>query len=129
MRRMTLDYRNGFRPVNSWHHYEHCLDALRKDIMCRADDTPMPGHPDKHLGEGQIMQCRNWDKLVAWTQAPERQSCYKSIDDYREIKHTLERYAFCPEDSQYYEIQVDYFKRVGHKEVFDGRSRKSTRKI
>lgn len=119
MRRITVEYRDQRVPSADWNHYEHCLDAIRKDIMCRADDTPMPGHPERPLGEGQVMQCRDWNKLVAWTQAPERQSCYRTLSDYRPIKHTLERYAFCPEDSPYYDVQRGYFRRFGHKQVFE----------
>ncbi|KAJ5287976.1 MFS multidrug transporter [Penicillium angulare] len=96
-------------------HIEHCLDSLRQDIMCKADDTPMPSRKLYNGGgEGQMMQCKDFDKLVAWTQAPERNACYKRLTDYQKIVHSVERYAFCPRDSEHYDAMDQYFQEHGH---------------
>ncbi|KAJ5721761.1 uncharacterized protein N7483_009695 [Penicillium malachiteum] len=96
-------------------HIEHCLDSLRQDLMCKADDTPMPSLKLYNGGgEGQAMQCKDFDKLVAWTQAPERNACYKRLTDYQVIVHSVERYAFCPQDSEHYDAMESYFQKHGH---------------
>ena len=114
MRKMVVDMKAQKEPPIRWEHYQHCLDSLRQDIMCRADDTPMPGIVGGHLGDGQILLCRDWDKLIAWTQAQPRQACYRTLDDYKTVYHPLERHAFCPKDSPYYDVQNAYFKKWGH---------------
>lgn len=78
----------------------------------------MPGILGGHLGDGQTTMCRDWNKLVAWTQAPSQQACYRSLDDYKTVKHSLERHAFCPVDSEYYDVQTAYFRRWGHVDAF-----------
>ena len=86
------------RTIPSW-HVHHCLDVLRQDIMCTADDTPMPGVALPHtVGDGMVMQCRNWDKLIEWSQHRERNACYHRITDYGGIKRPIEMYANCPEE-------------------------------
>ncbi|OOF96698.1 hypothetical protein ASPCADRAFT_206876 [Aspergillus carbonarius ITEM 5010] len=96
-------------------HIEHCLDSLRQDLMCKADDTPMPSLQLLNGGgEGQLMQCKNFDQLVAWTQAPERNACYKRLTDYKPIVHSVERYAFCPVDSPHFATMTQYFEKHGH---------------
>ena len=101
-------------------HAHHCLDLLRKDVLCYGDDTPMPTN-DMHtaIGDGQVLMCRDYEKMVAWAQAPERNACHRSLDEYRQIKHPIERYAFCEEDSQYYEVMKGYFEEHGHVNPYD----------
>lgn len=100
-------------------HIDHCLDTLRQDIMCFADDTPMPTIHKKHqIGSGQPRKCKNWDALVKWTQEPERQSCFHMIDEYRPVPNSLEEFAFCPEGSPHTETMTKYFERWGHKDPF-----------
>ena len=111
MRKMVIDLKAGNESIITWEHYQHCLDALRQDIMCIADDTPMHGVIGRGIGDGQVVQCRDWNKLIAWTQAPKRNACYRSLDDYRTVAHSLERHAFCPEGSPYYEVSRAYFQR------------------
>jgi len=115
MRKAWSDNENSIPPTIASGHIYHCLDALRQDIMCRADDTPMPTilKPDQ-VGNGQVMMCRNFDKLVQWTQEPEHQSCYNRLTDYLPLSHKLERFAFCPKDSKYFPVMDKYFKKWGH---------------
>lgn len=119
IRKAYVDLERGNKQLIGSHHVHHCLDALRQDVTCKADDTPMPASKTRHgIGDKQVMQCKNFSKLVAWTQQPQRQACYKHLDDYRDIAHSLEEYAFCPEDSRYFPIMKAYFDRHGHKNPF-----------
>jgi hypothetical protein len=100
-------------------HVLHCLNTLRQDIMCKADDTLMPSENRPHaIGDQQVLQCRSWDALVSWARAPERHSCYKVISEYVSPLHTLEQYAFCPTNSPHYETMIKYFEKWGHKPMF-----------
>ncbi|PYI24318.1 hypothetical protein BO99DRAFT_427966 [Aspergillus violaceofuscus CBS 115571] len=46
-------------------HINHCYDALRQAIQCRADDTPLyiPNR-SKRTGDGQLRRCRDWNALT-----------------------------------------------------------------
>lgn len=100
-------------------HIAHCLDTIRQDVMCHADDTPMPTINERHkIGDGQVRMCKDWGALVAWTQEPERQACFKMIDEYKRVPNSLEEFAFCPGDSKYKGIMDSYFVKWGHKNPF-----------
>lgn len=91
--------------------------------MCNADDTPMPTINERHkIGDGQVRQCKDWDALTRWTQAPERQACFKMIDEYRRVPNSLEEFAFCPENSQNEHAMKSYFAKWGHKNPFGDES-------
>lgn len=96
-------------------HVYHCLDALRKDVLCAADDTPMPTSArPRAIGDGQPLMCRSYDKLVVWAYHKDRRSCHKSLNEYKPFKHPVERYAFCPESSPYYSTMKGFFEKHGH---------------
>ena len=119
IRRVLIDYQKGNPQIIDGHHILHCLDGLRQDLKCKADDTPMPSRILRHgIGDHQVHMCRNWEKLIAWTQAPERNACYRQLDDYQVVEHSLERHAFCPKDSPYYSVMTAYFNKFGHKDPF-----------
>ena len=120
MRNLTKSLVRGERSHVEWDHYDHCLNALRQDVQCRADDTPMPAVPGMHIGEGQQLMCRDWNKLVAWTQAPAQNACYRQMDDYKSAVIGIERHAFCPEDSPYSQILEAYFESNGHRDPWTG---------
>jgi len=118
MRRSFVDYQRGNEQIIPQGHILHCLDALRQDVMCSADDTPMPGVEFPHeVGNGQIRMCRNWDRLIEWTHEKETEACYHRLTDWPGVKAPLERYAFCPEGSEYEQIQKGYFEEHGHKDL------------
>ncbi len=83
-------------------HLAHCLDILRDDIMCNADDTPRytgrlnqqasAEHPVS--GVGQTRLCRDWNLLEQW--AHEHSACYKPINSSDAGFPVIERYKFCP---------------------------------
>ncbi|KAF2736291.1 hypothetical protein EJ04DRAFT_490041 [Polyplosphaeria fusca] len=110
-------------------HILHCLDTIRQDLMCHADDTPMPTVNERHkIGDGQPRKCKNWDALVKWTQEPERQTCFRMIDEYRRVPNSLEEFAFCPEGQEFDKIRDSmnaYFGKWGHKDPFGGGKKSS----
>lgn len=118
IRKAIVSKHNGRDQPFSLQHIYHCLDGIRQDIMCNADDTPMPAPAAHHVGDGQVRQCRDWDKLQAWATRPDQNACYK-WDDYREASNTLELFAFCPADSPYRAFQEAYFERHGHKDPYE----------
>ncbi|CAG8975111.1 hypothetical protein HYALB_00008951 [Hymenoscyphus albidus] len=103
-------------------HILHCLNTLRQDIMCAADDTLMPSENRSHaIGDKQVLQCRNWDALISWAREPEHHSCYEVVSEYAPVSHRLERYGFCPENSPHYETMKAYFEKWDHKSMFEER--------
>lgn len=102
------EYREGVEQTRSWHHVAHCMDALRRQIMCDADDTPRATdrRPEVYSGVGQHRMCRNWDDLISFSR--KNTACYKrpetpSVDG----GHSINRYKHCPPDSGYV-IRDDY---------------------
>ncbi|OGM44990.1 hypothetical protein ABOM_005775 [Aspergillus bombycis] len=50
-------------------HINHCYDALRQAIQCRADDTPIYiPYRSRLTGDGQHRPCRDWNALENWAQ-------------------------------------------------------------
>ncbi|PSR82550.1 hypothetical protein BD289DRAFT_12716 [Coniella lustricola] len=94
----------------SWQyeHLIHCLNLLRKTVVCNADDTPLyTGHlhanaksEHPNAGIGSTRMCRDWNALLTWSRA--RSACYRPVNwssDYPEI----ERYKYCPDGSRPWE--------------------------
>ena len=101
---LTLrEYRDGLPQSHTFEHSNHCLDWLRGDVMCRADDTPL--YTTRSMvpenGIGQSRQCRDWSKLETW--ARKHHSCYRYGDFVVEDKlpSQLGRFKYCPSDSPY----------------------------
>ena len=118
LRRAIVANQRNQKQLISYDHLFHCLDGLRQDVMCVADDTPMPAAKTHHIGDGQIRLCRDWNKLLAWSMQPKQNACHK-FDDYREVTNTLELFAFCPPDSPYYPVMESYFQIHGHKDPYE----------
>ncbi|KAF4459079.1 tat pathway signal sequence [Fusarium albosuccineum] len=68
------DYYHDPNPLpDQQEHFDHCIDLLRQVIMCHGDISlhtytwkddyrwPWPSMQTEH-------QCRNWDKLMAWSE-------------------------------------------------------------
>lgn len=84
-----------------WHGF-HCLDSLRQDVLCYADDTPRytgEGQSNQSSGFHQTRKCRDWDQLETW--AMQHTACYRFLDN--SVYDTLDRHKFCPEGSPYNE--------------------------
>jgi len=103
----THDAHSGKKPLVSYHHIEHCLDLLRQDVMCYADDNMdyTKDHGEHFLtGDNQLKKCRDWNKLSEWVRG--RSACYRTINITRAgedhgVEHQLDRYTYCPEGSPY----------------------------
>lgn len=99
------EFRAGEPQSRSWGHVSYCLDALRRQILCDADDTPRATERrgDAGGGGGQQRKCRDWDGLVEF--ARENTACYRHPgggdgggDDGKSV---LERFKHCPQGSGY----------------------------
>lgn len=99
-------------------HALHCVDHMRKDAMCGADDFLLPS-PKSLYGSpgprGQSRVCKDWDALVDWAQ--EHNACYQHITDdeegFAEEHDEIERYAACPPTSPYLHKMQEYFGSTG----------------
>ena len=109
--RSLMEYRKDIPQALPSEHITHCLDSLRNDIMCHADDTPRytTSTCEPVTGVGQYRQCRDWAKLEAW--AKERHACYRYGDPTIEDKKPLQlgRMKYCPKDSPYLPTVRKYF--------------------
>ncbi|KAM3497879.1 hypothetical protein MY10362_008783 [Beauveria mimosiformis] len=67
------DYYHNPNPVaQQREHFDHCIDLLRQTLMCHGDISMHPfewidGYRFPWPTERTEHQCRNWDKLVAWS--------------------------------------------------------------
>lgn len=77
-------------------HLDHCYDALRQAIICRADATPLyvPSGDSFYSGDGQIRQCADWQSLEAWTL--QHTACYGGVQCWsdEEIDITVPKPSF-----------------------------------
>ena len=84
-------------------HLIHCLEILRQEVVCNADETPLlTGTAAQGLpGLGQARMCRDWSKLQDWLR--QYNACYdhtgNDIPGYPEIEH----FRNCPPGSPYFE--------------------------
>ncbi|KAK2589607.1 hypothetical protein QQS21_012716 [Conoideocrella luteorostrata] len=100
--RSLKEYRHGEGQSRSWHHISHCLDALRRQVICDADDTPRATdrRPEVVAGLGQYRMCRNWDALEDF--AKRHTACYKRPENAEwDGPKKLNRFKHCPEGSGY----------------------------
>jgi hypothetical protein len=118
IRRATVNFYRYTKPVVPEKHIAHCLDSLRQDVMCYADDTPMVALPHQGLGHSQPTMCRNWDLLLDWARQPLFESCWNYKDEYRTIENRIERYQFCSKNSKYYPRMLEYFNIHGHQKMY-----------
>jgi hypothetical protein len=95
-----LEFRDGHTQSRTWHHIAHCLDALRRQILCDADDTPRATERRVEVvsGLGQDRVCRDWGELENWAKA--HTACYKRPEK-PEDETGLKRFMHCPEGSGY----------------------------
>ena len=103
IRQVVLEFDRGLSRSESTEHVLHCLDALRQDIMCYADDTPRyTGYQESgRSGTGQLRTCRDWSQLEHWAQ--QHTACWRYIHPHDPTFPSLERHKFCPEGSPYLE--------------------------
>ena len=101
--RALREFERGLPQSIAMHHHIHCLDALRENTICSADDTLRPAgsgiaKPQNPRQRPQ-KQCRNWDQLKIW--ALKNSACFKRLPHDDPKYNTLEEWTWCPEDSPY----------------------------
>ena len=79
--------------------------------MCTADDTlryvPLNSAQGYRPGDGQRRQCRDWSKVQEFVEAHD--PCYRYLKPGDKAVSNLERFKFCPPDSQYLPKIRKYF--------------------
>ncbi|KAI4121383.1 MAG: hypothetical protein LQ338_006386, partial [Usnochroma carphineum] len=95
------EYRLSLPQTRRAEHISHCLDALRRQILCDADDTPRATYASHNGVSGleQNRQCRNWGALESW--AKEHTACYRRPERPVEGMRGVEKFRWCPEGSGY----------------------------
>lgn len=109
LRQSVLQAYAGDDQTSSEHHLLHCLDVLREDIMCQADDSlrytgRLHAQSEAiipHSGIGQERMCRDWGKLRDWTQ--ENSACYKPVNIEDPDFKVKDRYKYCPDGKVYWD--------------------------
>lgn len=102
------EYRGGLPQSRSWHHISHCMDALRRQVLCDADDTPRATERRAEVVSGlsQHRKCRSWEELEKF--AKRHTACYRRPENPESSGTSkLERFKHCPLDSGYV-ITDDY---------------------
>ncbi|KAI0099483.1 hypothetical protein F4814DRAFT_453363 [Daldinia grandis] len=86
-------------------------NSLRVETMCAADDTlryvPLNSVHRFRPGDGQQRKCRDWSKLQEFAEA--HSPCYRYLQPGNTTFSNLERFKFCPEDSEYLPKIRKYF--------------------
>ncbi|KAI1114927.1 hypothetical protein F5Y14DRAFT_412458 [Nemania sp. NC0429] len=95
------EYRRGEPQTRALHHISHCFDALRRQILCDADDTPRATDHRAEVVSGllQHRRCRSWDDLEKF--ARQHTACYKHPDNPNYEHSNLDRFKHCLPDSGY----------------------------
>lgn len=107
LHRSNLEYRHGVKQSYPTEHLIHCLDNVRQDLICSADDTPrfipVDAKDSAHTGIGQWRQCKDFSKLEQWGR--EHSACFSynelithELKEERGYPHALQ---FCPADSKW----------------------------
>ncbi|PQE28640.1 Thioesterase domain-containing protein [Rutstroemia sp. NJR-2017a BBW] len=102
--RVTIhQFFDGKVPTLPESHVIHCIDVMREEIMCSADDTPRyTGRVNTEVGKkiatsgnGQTRMCKNWSALAKW--ATDNSACYRYVNKTDPDFPELERYKYCPD--------------------------------
>lgn len=101
------EYHRELPQSRSRHHIDHCMDALRRQVLCDADDTPRATDRRREVVSGlfQHRKCRSWEALEDF--AKQHTACYRRPEHPMENESKLERFKHCPPGSGY-EVTDDY---------------------
>ena len=96
--------RNESLDEHGLEHALHCLESLRQDVVCNADDLPRyGGFATGESGNGQLRMCRDFGALKEWVKG--HTACHHH-DDALDV---YERYSYCPKGSGYIEKVKEMF--------------------
>ncbi|KAL3429988.1 hypothetical protein BDV09DRAFT_200092 [Aspergillus tetrazonus] len=105
------EYRHNTPQSITYPHILHCLDSIRLETICTADDTtrhiPSDAVHGFRPGDGQTRQCRDWTQLDAFVRRHDL--CYRYICPGNNTVSNLERFKYCPADSEYLPRIREYF--------------------
>lgn len=95
------EYKTSKPQSRNWHHVVHCLDALRQQTLCDADDTPRATERRAEVvtGVGQYRKCRSWGALEQFART--HTACYRRPENPEDGTPIVERFKHCPEGVQY----------------------------
>ena len=81
IQKTLMQYHLSLPITYSIEHNMHCLDTLREDTICHADDTPRytTNATEPVSGIGQKRQCRDWNRLEVWVKHFE--GCWRYLDE------------------------------------------------
>ncbi|MCJ1423773.1 hypothetical protein MMC29_001657 [Sticta canariensis] len=109
--RALREFEQGLPQTTPMHHHIHCLDALRENAICSADDTLRPA------GTGMATPlnparppwrvCRDWDQLEKW--ALQNSACFRRLPDDDPKRDTLEEWKWCPDQSPFLPAIESFF--------------------
>ena len=94
-----MEFAHGEPQSRRFQHVLHCMESLRQDILCNADDTPRYTTNDEvpESGVGQVRMCRNWGQLEDWGR--QHNACYHFINQTATGFPNVLRYTYCPPGS------------------------------
>lgn len=102
LRQSIFEYRHHQLQTQHYQHIDHCIEVLRDDVLCNADDTPrVTSGNASQLGSGigQARLCRDWKKLDEWVD--KHTACFE--DDGTRVADQIEKYKHCPDSSKPWE--------------------------
>ncbi|ETS81316.1 hypothetical protein PFICI_06318 [Pestalotiopsis fici W106-1] len=121
-------YRTNTPQTIDHPHILHCLDSLRVETMCNADDTlryvPLNSMNGFRPGDGQDRTCREWSKLQQFVERHD--PCYRYVMPGSHEISNLERFKFCPTNSEYLPKIRKYF---GYTEEWVPEAREGRREL
>ena len=101
--RALREFERGLPQTTPMHHHIHCLDALRENAICSADDTLRPTGSSGANVQGPRRKpqrkCRDWEQLKRW--ALQNSACFKPLPDDDPRRGTLEEWTWCPKESPF----------------------------
>jgi len=107
----VLEDHRGIQPrTQDYEHLVHCLDYLRQDVICVADDTLLYHDPaaGRQPGEGVKRQCKDFSKLEEWAFDSERNACATTTPKKNDVsKYRL--WNHCPPDSPFFPKMREHY--------------------
>ncbi|KAL1984942.1 hypothetical protein VTN96DRAFT_8498 [Rasamsonia emersonii] len=109
IRRWIVTTERGTHKIDNINHILHCLDILRQDVLCEADDLPLYTTlgPSKDTGVDEVHYCRDWNKLEEWAIA--NSACFGYVNETHDESGGIKYYKYCPKGSPFAPAMRKYF--------------------